>query len=110
MLFPASTGTGDPTFVTDRFGPVAPTRVVTVAELFARLGSVAEEPTEAVSVMTVPFAVPLFTFTTTVNVADVSPGMLELLQTTLPVVKVPLFGQLHPAGATRSEERRVGKE
>src|SRR6266446_1222543 len=99
MLFPACTGFGDATFVTVRFGPVEPTIVLTVAVLFEEFGSMADEPTDTVPVMTVPFAVPLVTFTTRVNVPDVNPGMLALVQTTLPVAPREVFRQLHPAGA-----------
>jgi hypothetical protein len=99
MLFPTCTGTGDATFVTDRFGPVVPTIVVVVAVLFAELGSLAEDATDAVPVITVPFAVPLFTLTTRVNVPEVKPGMLAFVQTTLPVPPSPGLRQLQPAGA-----------
>jgi hypothetical protein len=64
MLLPACTGFGDATFVTERFGPDVPTIVVTIAVLFAGIGSRTEELTVAEPVMTVPFAVPLATFTT----------------------------------------------
>src|SRR5579863_10432936 len=99
MLPPACTGTGDAKFVTCRFGPVAPTIAVTLAELFAELGSMASEPTDAVSVRTVPLAVPAVTFATRVNVPEVSAAMSALLQTTLPVAPTAVFRQLHPAGA-----------
>src|SRR5271169_205262 len=99
MLFPACTGLGEATLVTDRFGPVVPTIVVTVAVLLEEFGSKAEDPTDTVSVMTVPFAVPLVTLTTIVNVADVKPGILTLLQTNVPMPPGPGLRQLHPAGA-----------
>src|ERR1035437_623214 len=99
MGFPACTGFGDATLVTDRFGPVVPTIVLTVAVLFEEIGSMAEEPTDTVPVITVPFVVPLLTFTTRVNVPDANAGMLALVQTTLPVTPSPAFRQLHPAGA-----------
>jgi hypothetical protein len=67
MLFPAGTGFGEAMFVTDRFGPDPPTMVVTVAVLFERTGSVTDELTEAMPVITVPFVVPGATFTTNVN-------------------------------------------
>jgi hypothetical protein len=49
--------------------------------------------------MTVPFAVPAFTFTIRVNVAVVNPNISTLLQTTLPVPPPAGVTQLHPAGA-----------
>jgi hypothetical protein len=98
MLLPASTGFGEATLETDRFGAVVPTTVVTVAVLLEELGSAAEELTDAVSEITVPFAVPAFTFTTSVKVPAVEPSILELLQTTLPVPPTPGPIQLQPAG------------
>ncbi len=38
MGFPACTGLGEATFVTDKFGPEVPTIVVTVAVLFEAVG------------------------------------------------------------------------
>ena len=89
---------GEATFVTVKSGAVVPTTVVAVALLLAEFGSAAEEPTAAVSVMTVPFAVPAFTFTTKLKVAELSPAMFTLLQTTLPVPPTGGVRQLHPAG------------
>ena len=60
---------------------VVPTIVVAVAVLLVEFGSLAEELTDAVSAITVPFAVPLLTLTTSVNVAAVEPAMFTLLQT-----------------------------
>src|SRR6266850_1399051 len=99
MLLPAITGFGDAAFDTDRSAPaVVPTIVFTVAVLFVELGSLADELTEAVSVMTVPLAVPLFTLTTSVNVPAVEPSMFEMLQTTFPVPPTPGVTHVHPAG------------
>ena len=98
-MLPAITGFGDAAFDTDKSAPaVAPTIVFTVAVLFVELGSLAEELTEAVSVMTVPFAVPLFTLTTSVNVPAVDPSMFEMLHTTFPVPPTPGVTHVHPAG------------
>src|SRR5580658_4288966 len=101
MSVPACTGTGAPTFVTDRFGPVAPTIVLTDAVLFEEFGSRADEPTVTVSPITVPFAVPAVTFATIVNVPDVTAAISAFVQTTLPVTPTPVFRQLHPAGAVK---------
>src|ERR1700722_12614514 len=98
MLLLACTGFGEATFVTDRFGPVVPTIVLTFAVLFKEFGSMAEELTETLPAMTVPLAVPLFTLATSVNVPDVDPGMLAFVQTTLPVLPTLGVRQLHPAG------------
>src|SRR6266498_4051839 len=98
MLLLACTGFGDATFVTERLGPLGPTRVVTVAVLFASVGSITDELTDTVSVMMVPLVVPVATFTTSVNVPEVPPARLTLLQTTLPVAPGLGVRQLHPAG------------
>ena len=84
---------------TVKFGPAVPTTVATVAVLLEEIGSTAEEATETFPVITVPFAVPLLTFTTSVNVAEVKAGMFTLVQTTLPVPPTPGLRQVHPAGA-----------
>ena len=88
-MFPACTGLGDATFVTVKFGDVLPTTVVADAVLFAEFGSIADELAVTVPVITVPLGVPAFTFTTNVKLAKVSPGMLTLVQTTLPVPPAP---------------------
>jgi hypothetical protein len=96
-LLPATTGFGEATFDTDRSAPaVTPTTVLTVAVLFAEFGSLAAELIDAVAVITVPFAVPLLTLTTNVNVAAVDPAMFDVLQTTLPVPVGVMH--VHPAG------------
>ena len=91
MLEPAITGFGDALLVTVS-SPLAvvPTMVFTVAVLLAELGSLAVELTEAVSVITVPFAVPAFTFTIREKVAEVPPTRLTIEHTTLldPVLQV----------------------
>ena len=98
MLFPACTGFGDAALVTDKFGPVLPTTVETVAVLFAVFGSMTEELTLAVSEITVPLATPLFTLTANVKLALVSPTMSTFVHTIVPVF--PTFGiwQLQPDG------------
>ena len=72
-----------------------------MAVLFAEFGSIAEELTDTISAMTVPFAVPAFTFTTSVNVAELTAAILAFVQTTLPVAPAVVFRQLHPAGAEK---------
>src|SRR5580692_10173715 len=98
MLLPACTGFGEATLVTVRSGKVVPTTVVAVAVLFAEFGSITDELTFVVPVMTVPFATPVFTFTTTEKLAEVNPTMSALVQMTLP--PLPTIGrmQLHPDG------------
>ena len=59
MLLPACTGLGVAVIVTTRLALVAePTKVRTLAVLFARLGSLVPDETEAVSRICVPFTVP----------------------------------------------------
>ena len=96
---PAWTGFGDATLVTKRFGPEVPTIVVAVAVLFARFGSTTDEPTLAVPVITVPFGVPLATFTTNVKLAEIKPAMFALVHTRA----LEPARQLHPAGAVKEE-------
>src|SRR5208283_2030574 len=98
MGLPACTGSGEATLVTIRSGPFAPTSVLTAAVLFAEFGSDTDELTDTESAITVPFAVPLFTFTTRVNVPAVNPAMFTSLQTTVAVPPVPGVMQLHPVG------------
>jgi len=96
MGLPACTGLGEATFVTNKFGPEVPVSVVTMAVLFAKIGSKTDEPTVAEAVITVPFVVPVATFTTNVKVADDKPAIFAFVHTALPV---PLGArQLHPAG------------
>jgi len=79
-LLPAATDVGDAEFVTTRSACVAvATTSAAVAVLFEVFGSVMEELTVAVSLIAVPAAVPAFTRTVYVIVAD--PGAkLELEQ------------------------------
>ena len=67
-----------------------------LAVLLLEFGSAVEELAVAVSVMTVPFAVPEFTLTTSEKVAAVPPARLTLLQTTFPVPPTTGVVQLHP--------------
>ena len=76
-----------------------PTIVDALAVLFDVLGSVADDATEAVSVMTVPLATPVLTFTIIVKVAEVPPVMLMLVHAMLPVPPKPGDWQVHPGGA-----------
>jgi hypothetical protein len=97
---PACTGFGVALFVTVSSPPaVVPTTVLADAVLLAGFGSLTEEFTDAVSVITVPLAVELFTFTTSVKELELTPGMSTLLQTTLPVPPGPGVRQVQPAGA-----------
>ena len=99
MLLPTTTGSGLSTFVTERSAlpAAAATVVVAVAELFAGLGSVVVEETDAVLVMTVPPAVAPSTATTSVN--DALPAiMLAFVQEIEPVAPTAGVVQLHPPG------------
>jgi hypothetical protein len=100
IVFPAITGLGDAVLVTVICAcAVVPTVVVTVAVLFEEFGSVADEATDTLFVITVPFATPVLTFTTIVNVPEVDPVMLVSEQLTVPVPPTPGVRQVHPAGA-----------
>jgi hypothetical protein len=68
MLLPAITGIGLAVFVTERSAESA-TTTLTLALLLALFGSLVLELTEAVSVMIVPGAVFVITWTTKVMVA-----------------------------------------
>ena len=66
-----------------------PTVVCTVAELFARFGSLVPEVAFTTSVMTVPTATPVFTATVTVNVVEAalaSSGLVHEIDPVLPTV------------------------
>src|SRR5579872_2176301 len=105
MTLPASTGFGDAELVTVICPcAVAPTNVVTIAVLFAEFGSITDELTLAVPVMIVPFATPVFTLTTIENVAELSPSISALVQTTLPPFPVSGVWQLQPEGAVNEEK------
>src|SRR5215471_2007040 len=69
-----------------------------VAVLFAEFGSMTDELTLAVPVITVPLATPVFTFTTTENVAELNPAMFAFVQVTLPPLPCCGVRQLHPEG------------
>src|SRR5271165_6329793 len=102
MGLPAWTGYGDAAFVTVNSAPaVVPTTVDAEAVLLAEFGSVTDELTVAVSVITVPLAVAAFTLVINVKVATVFAGMFKSVHTTLPVFPTPGVVQLHPAGAER---------
>ena len=69
-----------------------------VALLFEGLGSVMDEEPMSVSVMTVPVAVPAFTFVTSVNEAVEPAARVAMLQVTVPVAPTAGVEQLHAAG------------
>lgn len=100
MSLPATTGLGEATFVTVISAvELGPTTVDALAVLLSELGSLTDELAVAVSVMTVPLARPVFTFTTIENVAAVLPVMLSAVQTTFPVAPMSGVTQLQPVGA-----------
>src|SRR5271163_5135118 len=100
MLFPACTGLGVAVIVTTMLALVAePTRVKTLAVLFARFGSFVPDETEAVSRICVPLTVPGTTVTTNVNVPVAAFATVGLVQVILPVP--PTDGVVHDQpGAT----------
>jgi hypothetical protein len=96
----ACTGFGEAVLVTVTSAfVVVPTTVLTLAVLLVETGSLADELTASVSVIIVPFATPVFTFVTSVNVAAVDPTMSTFEQTALPAVPIAGVMQLHPSGA-----------
>jgi hypothetical protein len=100
MSLPATTGFGEAVFVTVISAcAVVPTTVVAIAVLFNEFGSNTAELTVAVSVIAVPLATPVFTFTTSANVPAVPPAMLKSVQTTLPVKPTEGVLQTQPDGA-----------
>jgi hypothetical protein len=99
MLAPGATPFGEAALVTTKSAPAAvPTIVDAEAVLLAEFGSLTDELTFAVSVITVPFAVPVFTLTTSAKVAAVLPAMFRLVQTTLPLLPTAGVVQVQPAG------------
>lgn len=91
---------GEAAFVIVSSAPAdAPTIVEAEAVLLLEFGSLTEELAEAVSVITVPFAVPVFTFVISEKVAAVPPAILRSVQTTLPVLPTGGVVQVQPAGA-----------
>src|SRR6202042_2425182 len=100
MLLPTATPFGEAALVTDNSAPAAvPTRVEAEAVLLAEFGSLTDELTVAVSVITVPLAVPEFTFVTSEKVAAVLPAIFKSVQTTFPVLPTGGVVQVQPAGA-----------
>ena len=89
---PACTGLGVADIVTTRSALVAePTMVNTLAVLFARLGSLVPDETEAVSKICVPLTVPGITCTTNVKLpaaAFATSGSVQLIFPALPTAGV----------------------
>jgi hypothetical protein len=99
-LFPTTTGLGEAALVTVSSAcVVVPTTVDANAVLLAELGSPTDELAVAVSTITVPLAVPVFTFTTIEKVAAVLAPIVNAEQTMLPVPPLPGLTQVQPAGA-----------
>lgn len=104
MFAPASTGLGLWDMVTAMSAWLAcATVTLAVALLFDGLGSVTDEEPMSVSVMTVPVAVPAFTFVTSVNEA-VEPepaARVAMLQLTVPVAPTAGVVQVQVPGLAR---------
>lgn len=127
MLFPATTGSGASTLLTDKsppvgtgvgvgvgdivgvgvgVGPAPPTVVVVVAELFDKFGSGAEEDVETLSLIIVPFGVPGLTLTINLNnAAPLAKFLVE--QVMLPVPPTAGVVQLKPTSETGANETKV---
>jgi hypothetical protein len=100
MLLPTATPFGEAELVTTKSAPpVVPTTVEAEAVLLLEFGSLTDELTVAVSVISVPFAVPEFTLVTSEKVAAVLPAIFKAVQITLPVPPTGGVVQLQPAGA-----------
>jgi hypothetical protein len=96
-LLPAATEVGDALFVVTRSAWVAvATTSLAVAVLLADLGSLVDELTVAGLLITVPAAVPAFTFNATVNVPEPA-AKLGLVQVMVPVLPTAGVVQDHPA-------------
>src|SRR5436309_2228163 len=92
MLLPACTGTGLPVFVTARSAESATSRI-TAALSFAFVASPVAEVAESVTVLVLPDATSLPTFTTKVKFAVVVAAMVVVsVQVSVPRT------QVHPAG------------
>ena len=104
MLFPPVTGFGIAELVTLRSAwPAVATTSVAVALLLLGFGSVVVDETSAVSVITVPAAVPTFTVSTTVNVAEAPDASVAFKQVSVPLTTE----QTHPAEGDGVAETNV---
>ena len=77
------------------------TVTLAVALLFELLGSVIDEEPMSVSVITVPVAVPAFTFVTSVNEPVEPTARVAMLQVTVPVAPTAGVLQLHEPGLAK---------
>jgi hypothetical protein len=104
MLLPSVTGFGAAELMILKSAcPAVATTTLAVAALLFGFGSVVVEATFAVSVITVPAAVPAFTVTTTVNVVEAPEARVAFEQ-----VRVPLTTeQLQPAAGDGVAETNV---
>src|SRR5881394_649351 len=104
MLFPAMTGSGLSAFVIDK-SALVPTAILELALLLPGLGSGVIEFTVTVSVIRVPCAVFVFTFTVTTNVALTPLFKVAILHVIAPVP--PTAGVAHPQPAGGTIETNV---
>src|SRR5271165_6586124 len=101
MLLPAITGFGVPALVTDK-SALAPTAIVDEALLLPPLGSMTAEVTASESVMSVPDAVLVLTFSVNTKVPLAPLARVAMLQLILPVpFTAGSVGQVHPVGTGR---------
>jgi hypothetical protein len=107
MLLPAATEAGDAELVVTRSACVPnATTSAAVAVLFAEFESVTDELTVAVSLITVPAAVPAVTFTTTGKLA-VPGAKLGFVQLMTPALPTAGSVQDHPLGSGVSDTKVV---
>src|SRR5450432_3067882 len=99
MVAPARTGLGESVMVTAMSAWLAAATVTfAVALLFELLESATAEEPISVSVITVPVAVPAFTFATSVKLAVVPEAKEAMVQVTVPVALTAGVEQLQPEG------------
>src|SRR3974377_1858723 len=103
MLLLGVTGFGDPLAVTARSAcPAEATTVVAVASVLFFFGVGVFALTSAVAEITVPAAVPAFTFSTTGNVEDPPDANDELVQVSVPVPPTGMVLQDQPLGGVNA--------
>src|SRR3954465_2978060 len=97
MLFPAITGSGLSELVIDK-SALVPTAMLELALLFPRFGSDVMAATLAVSEISVPTGVLLFTFTVRTKVAVAALASVAIEQVVAPVAPTAGVAHNHPAG------------
>src|SRR3954462_14316426 len=97
MLFPAITGSGLSELVIDK-SALVPTAMLELAVLFPGFGSDVTAATLAVSLISVPTGVLLFTFTVRTNVPVAALASVAIVQEIAPVAPTAGVTHTQPAG------------